>query len=546
MMVRSWPIALAVLCFSALPCLAADNAEFHQAPAYAAQSINPHRGEAAIQAGATLFAAHCASCHGVIGEGTGNIPSLAHGPAQQAKDGELFWFITQGSADNGMPAWDQLPEQDRWRLVTFIRTMPTLTPRPIPASMAGGPALDAPPPTPPFTDFRHEAPGKSRKITVADLPPPYATESAGNGPRIVARPAGAWPIAPQGFKVELYATGLTNPRIIKTAPNGDIFVAESMMGRIRVLHGVTADGKAASSQIFAEGLNRPFGLAFYPSGSDPQWLYVGDTDAVLRIPYRNGDQTARGAARHLVDLPTGRGGHWTRNVEFSADGKTMFVSVGSASNVDDPDVTPAEANRADVLQFDPEGKGQKVYAWGIRNCVGLALHPTTGELWCSVNERDGLGDNLVPDYITHVEPGAFYGWPWYYMGGAQDPRHPGKHPELKGKVTVPDVLLQPHNASLGMLFYEGSQFPADYKGDLFAAEHGSWNKSVRVGYEVIRVPMHHTGRASGEYEDFLTGFVVDNQSVWGRPVGVTVAPDGALLVTDDGSGSIWRVSYAGR
>jgi glucose/arabinose dehydrogenase len=221
----------------------------------------------------------------------------------------------------------------------------------------------------------------------------------------------------------------------------------------------------------------------------------------------------------------------------------MFVAVGSRSNVDDPDTT-SEKNRADILQFNPDGSEMRVYAYGIRNAGGgLAINPKTGELWCSVNERDGLGDNLVPDYITHVQEGGFYGWPWWYIGGHQDPRHKGKHPELQDKAIVPDVLLQPHNASLELTFYEGAQFPAEYRGDIFASEHGSWNRSVRAGYEVIRVPLHQTGCASGEYEDFLTGFVADQRTAGSSPVGITVAPDGSLLVTDDGSNAIWRVSY---
>jgi glucose/arabinose dehydrogenase len=224
----------------------------------------------------------------------------------------------------------------------------------------------------------------------------------------------------------------------------------------------------------------------------------------------------------------------------------MLVGVGSGSNVDDPDTTPAEKNRADVLAANPDGSNMRVYAYGIRNPVGLAINPLTGELWVSVNERDGLGDNLVPDYITHVQQGGFYGWPWWYMGEHQDPRHQGKHPELKEKVITPDVILQPHNASLELTFYDGKQFPEAYRGDIFAAEHGSWNKSIRAGYELIRVPLQQTGHATGEYEDFLTGFVVDNGHVWGRPVGVTVAPDGSLLVTDDGSNSIWRIQYSGK
>lgn len=223
----------------------------------------------------------------------------------------------------------------------------------------------------------------------------------------------------------------------------------------------------------------------------------------------------------------------------------MFLSVGSRSNVDDPDTHPAEHHRANILEYTPQGKFVKVYGAGIRNPVGIAIQPETGELWCSVNERDELGDNLVPDYITHVQEGGFYGWPWYYMGDHQDPRLKGKHPELKSKVMVPDVLLQPHNASLEMTFYEGNQFPKDYKGDIFAAEHGSWNKAERAGYEVIRVPLKDS-KATGEYEDFVTGFVTPDGQVWGRPVGVAVAPDGSLMVTDDGFKSIWRVIYARR
>ena len=224
----------------------------------------------------------------------------------------------------------------------------------------------------------------------------------------------------------------------------------------------------------------------------------------------------------------------------------MFVSIGSYSNADDPDTHPAEKNRADILEVNPDGTGLRIYASGLRNPSRIAFCPETGELWTSVNERDGLGDNLVPDYITHVQEGAFYGWPWWYIGGHQDPRQAGKHPELKDKVIVPDVILQPHNASVGIAFYEGKQFPPEYKGDIFAAQHGSWNRAIRAGYEVIRIPLHQTGHATGEYDDFLTGFVVDNEHVWGRPAGVAVARDGSLLVTDDGSNSIWRIRYTAK
>jgi glucose/arabinose dehydrogenase len=416
----------------------------------------------------------------------------------------------------------------------------------------------APPDVPPFFDYRQERPGASHKITVADLPPPREAESIDNGPKMVPRPVDAWPSAPAGFKVDLYTDGLANPRLIRTAPNGDLFVAESWAGEIRVLRGLGPGGRAGQRERFAIGLNKPFGLAFYPPGNDPRWLYVGNTDAVVRFPYRSGDLQARGNPETVAELPGGGllrgGGHWTRDLAFSRDGKTLFVSVGSRSNVDDPDQHKGELHRADILAFDvnggldggPAGAQPRVFAWGIRNAVGIAVHPTSGELWASVNERDRLGDNLVPDYITHVEAGGFYGWPWYYIGAHQDPRHAGKHPELAAKVIVPDVLLQPHDASLEMTFYDGAQFPDGYRGDIFAAQHGSWNRHWRSGYEVVRVPMHGRARATGEYEDFLTGFVTASGDVWGRPVGVAVAADGALMVSDDGSKSIWRVSYVGK
>ncbi|HEY6305196.1 MAG TPA: sorbosone dehydrogenase family protein [Candidatus Angelobacter sp.] len=401
-----------------------------------------------------------------------------------------------------------------------------------------------------FHDFSTEKPGTFRKITVADLPPPFETKSAFNMPSVVARPADAWPQTLPGFKVELYATGLDNPRLIRTAPNGDLFLAESETGKIKVFRGADKDGHAETTEVFATGLEQPFGIAFYPPGPDPQWVYVGNTGSVVRFPYHNGDLKASGPAQVIVpDIPSGGrltgGGHWTRDVVFSRDGKKMYVSVGSQSNVNDTDNNPKEFHRADVLEFNPDGSAGRVYAYGIRNCVGLEVHPQTGEVWCSTNERDGLGDDLVPDYITHVQDGGFYGWPWYYMGGIHDPRHAGKHPELKDKVITPDVLLQSHFASLEMTFYDGKQFPDEYRGDVFAAEHGSWNRAKRTGYEVVRVPLKN-GHATGEYEDFLTGFVTEKGEVWGRPVGVAVGKDGSLFVSDDGSRSIWRVSYIGK
>jgi len=425
-----------------------------------------------------------------------------------------------------------------------------------------------------FADYTQQKPGVRRKITVADLPEPNPSESVDNGPTLVQRPEGAWPIAPAGFTVQLYAGGdaatpmqrsenkkethgptsgtFVMPRIIHAAPNGDLLVADSQAGSIFVLRGITAAGKAATISSYATGLDHPFGIAFYPAGANPQWVYVGNATTVVRFPYKSGDLKATGAPETIVpDLPgyaqLRGGGHWTRDVVFSADGKHMLVSVGSGSNADDPDTHPREFHRADVLEYTPDGKFVEVYAYGIRNCVGEAINSVTGQLWCSTNERDALGNNLVPDYVTSVKEGGFYGWPWFYMGGHQDPRLMGTHPELKAKVVTPDVLVQSHMASLGMTFYPTSKsnFPSQYDGDGFAAEHGSWNRSHRVGYEVIRIPIKN-GKATGEYEDFLTGFVTADGQVWGRPVGVAVGHDGALYVTDDGSRSIWRVNYSGK
>ena len=519
---------------------------FHDAPVSVEKNKNPYAGQAdALVAGKQVYTRNCGVCHGVGGKGTGNVPPLANGKAQSAPAGAVFWYITRGDVDNGMPSWAALTEPQCWQVVSYIQSLKGTDSEgakaEAPAAQATGAKSNAPPPKAPFTDYRYEKPGTSRRIQLGDLPAPFASESASNGPKIVARPENAKLQVPEGFKVELFATGLNNPRLMRVAPNGDIFLAETSAGNIKVFRGMTADGKPQQVQLFASGLNIPFGIAFYPLGPNPQWVYVANMDSVVRFAYHNGDLTASGPPQHLADLPSG-GHHRSRDIQFSPDGKKMFVSVGSQENVDD---SPAEKNRADILEYNLDGSGLRVYASGLRNAVGIAVNPKTGELWASVNERDGLGNDLVPDYITHVQDGGFYGWPWFYMGGHQDPRLPGTHPELKDKVITPDVILQPHNASLQMIFYDGKQFPVEYQGDIFACEHGSWNRSPRAGYEVIRVPLHQTGHATGEYEDFLTGFVVDDESVWGRPVGVTPVPDGSLLVSDDGSGSIWRISYTG-
>jgi glucose/arabinose dehydrogenase len=410
-----------------------------------------------------------------------------------------------------------------------------------------------------FGDWRGDKPGIVRLIRPGDLPRPGATPSSANTSHVVPRPADAIPQVPAGFKVELFASGLRGPRQMRVAPNGDIFVAETRAGRIRVLRAIDGAAKPSADEIYASALNGPFGIAFFPSGNNPQWVYVANIDRVVRFRYTTGDLKAVGRPETVVaELPRGYG-HSTRNIVFSNDDKRMLVSVGSAGNDGEGMGSPpgglqswtsghplgaswgSETDRADVLAFDPDGKNPRVFATGIRNCVGLAVHPTTGDVYCSTNERDGMGDNLVPDYVTRVREGAFYGWPWFYIGQNEDPHHAGARPDLKGKVTVPDVLIQAHSASLGLTFYNANAFPPEYRGDAFAAEHGSWNRSKRTGYKVIRIRIKD-GVPTGEYEDFVTGFVLNDSEVWGRPVGVAVAHDGALLMSEDGNGTIWRIT----
>ena len=398
-------------------------------------------------------------------------------------------------------------------------------------------------------DWTSDAPGVRRKITVQDLPAPSSNVLAINPPHVVGRPADAQLQVPAGFKIELYASGFRDPRFLLTAPNGDIFVTESRRNQIKVLRDTKGSGKPDLTEIFTErDLNKPFGIAFYPPGNDPQFLYVANTDGVIRFPYRNGDLKAGGPAEKLGAHLSGgaarlrSGGHWTRDIVFSPDGKKMYVSIGSRSNDSD---NAAEADRARIFEFNSDGSQQKVYAWGVRNAVGIAFRPGSDELWMSTNERDEIGEDLPPDYISSVRPGGFYGWPWFYIGNHVDPHHKGKHPELADKVIVPDVLVEAHSATLNLYFYTGDQFPAEYKGDIFATFHGSWNRKKRTGYKVVRVPFDpSTCKPRGEYEDFVTGFVTLNGNVWGRPVGITVAKDGSLLFSEDGNGTIWRVSYA--
>jgi glucose/arabinose dehydrogenase len=380
---------------------------------------------------------------------------------------------------------------------------------------------------------------------------------------MTARASDALPQVPSGFVVEPIATGVQGPRVLRVAPNGDVFVAASDAGKILVYRLTAGSATPAQSGVFASGLNEPYGMAFYPAGANPQWLYIANTDGVVRMPYHSGDLKASAAAQTLVEhLPTGH--HWTRDIVFAPDGQHFYVSVGSGSNVAQQiGATPRgqgglgawvrdqplgatwgdEARRADILVFDPLGHNERIFATGLRNPSGLTIDPATGGLWTVVNERDELGDNLPFDYATHVTEGAFYGWPWYYIGGHEDPRHLGERPDLQARVTLPDVLFQAHSAPLQIVFYQGDNFPAEYRGDAFVALHGSWNRARRTGYKIVRLLFDKNGKPTGAYEDFMTGFVAGDNAVWGRPVGVAIAQDGALLVCEDGNGTIWRVAH---
>lgn len=412
-----------------------------------------------------------------------------------------------------------------------------------------------------FAPWTADAPGVRRRIKVHDLPPPVGTTPEGSVAKrvtVVDRPQGALPTVPRGFDVEVFATGFTQPRVLRTAPNGDIFLAESGAGRVLVFR-AGASGPGAPAQIFAEGLDRPFGIAFHPP-AEPTHVYVAAADRVVRYPYDATSGRAAGPAEVIIDdIPTSR--HWTRDLAVSRDGRRLFVAVGSASNVAGGMSSMQgeallrhekthgrgaawgdELNRGVVRVFDPEGNSVSNYATGLRNCSGLVIQPATDQPWCVMNERDHLGPHLVPDFFTRVQEGGFYGWPWYYLGNNEDPAWADARPDLVGDVRIPDVLIQAHSSALNAVFYEGLAFPAAYRGDAFVTLHGSHSRPDRTGYKVIRVPVKE-GKPAGGYEDFMTGFVVDNGHVWGRPAGITVTRDGALLVSDDANGTIYRVTH---
>ena len=413
-----------------------------------------------------------------------------------------------------------------------------------------------------FGGWQDDAPGVRRHLTPADLPPPTPSENASNEAKIVPRPAELMPKVPEGFAVELVAEGIGNPRAIRFAPNGDLFVSDSAEGNVLVYHFENGAAKPARHAVFAKGLDQPYGIAFYPADK-PTWVYVAEASGLKRFPYKDGDMVASAPPETILEgVPTSR--HWTRDVVFSPDGKTMYYSVGSGSNVGLDSTMkdlPAEGvdkfiadhslgvawggeeGRAAVMAFDPDGNNGRYFATGIRNCAGMTVQPATGNVWCAVNERDGLGDNVPFDYATSVKQGAFYGWPWFYIGDHPDPRWSATPREdIKDQVTIPEVLFQTHSAPLNIVFDPSDAWGADMKGAAFVALHGSWNRNTRTGYKVVKLDIGPDGKATGVYEDFVTGFVISNQEVWGRPVGVAFDPSGNLFVSDDGSGSIWKVS----
>ena len=409
-----------------------------------------------------------------------------------------------------------------------------------------------------YGDWEKDAPGVMRHLSASDLEAPSPQESASNFPGTVPQPAGAEPKVPDGFKVEKVASGIANPRAIRFAPDGDLFVANSEPGEVLVLH--FEKGKTEPVQtVFASGLNQPYGIAFYPA-TNPEWVYVAESDGLRRFAYKAGDVKASGAPETLFkNIPPEH--HWTRDIVFLGD--TLLYSVGSGSNVGDGtmDETPAggvekwaadhplgvawggEERRAAVLAYDKDGKNERYYATGLRNCAGMAVQPVTNTPWCVVNNVDELGDNVPFEFATSIKEGAFYGWPWYYIGNHPDPRWAHEpRADLADKVTVPDVLIQAHSAPLNIAFYDNTAFGDAYKGDAFVALHGSWNRGQRTGYKVVRLDFDDAGKPTGTYEDFMTGFVADADNVWGRPVGVAVSADGALFVSEDGNGTIWKIS----
>ena len=543
----------------------------------------PARGADAA-AGKSLFRQQCSICHSAEDGDNGGAqgPSLIgvygrHAAAARfsytaaLRDADLTWdaptlnrFLT--SPTTVVPGTTMLgvvpAEYDRGNLIAYFQDLARA-----PSAIKQGSVQKTAVPAASrlSADWRLDAPGRVHRINLTALPAPFSTPSTRNSPRLIGRPANAALEVPPGFHIDVYAAHLKGPRKMLVSANGDVLVSEMVGGRISVLHPSPDGTHAAAADVYLEGLKQPFGLAFFPNARDPQWLYVAETNRLTRYAYRVGDVKPRAAAQLVIpQLPSG--GHVTRDIAFSQDGTQLFVSVGSASNVAESmsKKTPAaveawdtehgvgsawdeETDRAAVLVFDAAAPAApKVYAAGLRNCVGLTVQPATAALWCTTNERDALGDDLVPDYSTRVRSGGFYGWPWYYLGSNEDPRLKDDRPDLRGKVLVPDVPYQAHSASLGLTFYTASRgksaFPADFVGDAFAAFHGSWNRSLRTGYKLVRVRMKND-QPTGDYEDFVTGFIADDGNVWGRPVATAELEDGSLLLSEDGGNVIFRISY---
>lgn len=387
-------------------------------------------------------------------------------------------------------------------------------------------------------------PGNIVKTAIGEitLPPPYATESKSNNSRVLKWSDGKTPTAPEGFTVTKFADGLENPRWTYIAPNNDIFVVESgtrtSKNQITVFRDADKDGKFETRNVFISNLNRPFGMLVMND-----FFYIANTDGLYRYPYKNNPLKLETQGTKILELPAGGyNNHWTRNIISNQDGSKIYVSVGSGSNVAEHGIDK-EIRRAAILEINPDGTGEKIYASGLRNPVGMDWNPVNGELWTAVNERDELGDDLVPDYITSVKKDGFYGWPYSYFGNILDPRMKGERKDLAAKAIVPDVPVGPHTASLGLAFYDKDVFPKKYKNGIFVGQHGSWNRAKISGYKVVFVPFAN-GKPSGKPEDFLTGFIADEAKaeVYGRPVAVTVMNDGSLLVNDDSGNTIWKVT----
>ncbi len=544
-------------------------------------------------AGRTYFRAQCTLCHSAEPGDNGGAqgPSLQGLLGRQA-GGSADFNVTAALKNSGI-VWNAVSldrylanpaavvpgtamviavssAADRENLVAYFTALREGTANGAAAANASAPTSAAASAGADHQDWRKDSPGRVHRIDVKTLPAPFATESVRNVPRVVPKPEGARLAVPPGFQVEVFVDGLSAPRSMLVAANGDIVLAETKTGKLKLLR-PTADGKGATVTTFATGLQQPYGLAFYPSAENARWLYVAEVNRVVRYAFKEGMMVALDVPEVVISqLSPVAGGHYTRDIGFSPDGEKLYVAVGSLSNiaekmakktVDEARSWQAtqglgaawdnEENRAQVRVFDMAGdtvadtRG-RAYATGLRNCAGMTLQPGTGELWCTVNERDALGDNLVPDYATHVKEGAYYGWPWYYLGNHEDPRLVGERPDLAGKMTNPDVPFTAHSAALNIKFYSAeagsSLFPASYRGVPFVALHGSWNRGERTGHKVVTLAMRH-GKPTGEYVDFLTGFITDDGNAWGRPAALAVAKDGSLLVADDGGNVIYRVSY---